>query len=110
MTLASTLWARYSTPASVPSTSRCGAKVYIPTSHRHHPNTHHATPPLPPPVRIPWVLLFLISLGGAAKQYERYGYLSAEQGFMILATGLYINACVAIQSLIVISTDCRGRA
>lgn len=45
-------------------------------------------------VRIPWVLLFLISLGGAAKQYDQYGYVSPNQAFMILATGLYINASV----------------
>jgi Ergosterol biosynthesis ERG4/ERG24 family len=54
----------------------------------------HISLAVPYQVRIPWVLLFLIALGGAAKQYEQYGYVSAEQGFMILATGLYINACV----------------
>lgn len=43
-------------------------------------------------VRIPWVLLFLISLGGVAKQYDQYGYVSPNQAFMVLATGLYINA------------------
>ena len=44
-------------------------------------------------VRIPWVLLFLISVSGAAKQQEVYGYVSPNMAFMVLATGLYINAC-----------------
>ncbi|KAG9001466.1 C-24(28) sterol reductase [Tulasnella sp. JGI-2019a] len=44
-------------------------------------------------VRIPWVLLFYICVGGACKQYEDYGYVSANAAFMVLATGLYINAC-----------------
>ncbi|GAB1518399.1 C-24(28) sterol reductase [Rhizoctonia solani] len=41
-------------------------------------------------VRIPWVLLFLIAVSGACKQYDTYGY---NMAFMVLATGLYINAC-----------------
>lgn len=48
-------------------------------------------------VRIPWVLLFLIALGGAAKQYEKYGYVTPNQAFMVLATGLYINACAKVR-------------
>jgi delta24(24(1))-sterol reductase len=48
-------------------------------------------------VRIPWVLLFLISVGGVAKQYEQYGYVSPNQAFMVLATGLYINASVEVR-------------
>jgi delta24(24(1))-sterol reductase len=44
-------------------------------------------------VRIPWVLLFLIALSGGCKQYETYGYVTPNMAFMILATGLYINAC-----------------
>ncbi|KAF8338113.1 ERG4/ERG24 ergosterol biosynthesis protein [Cantharellus anzutake] len=44
-------------------------------------------------VRIPWVLLFLIALSGGVKQYETYGYCTPNMAFMILATGLYINAC-----------------
>jgi len=51
-------------------------------------------------VRIPWVLLFLISLGGVAKQYDQYGYVSPNQAFMVLATGLYINACAKGEELI----------
>jgi delta24(24(1))-sterol reductase len=51
-------------------------------------------------VRIPWILLFMYSLAGAAKQYEVYGYLSPNQAFMILATGLYVNACAKGEELI----------
>ncbi|CAE6487015.1 unnamed protein product [Rhizoctonia solani] len=44
-------------------------------------------------VRIPWVLLFLIAVSGACKQYDTYGYVTPNMAFMVLATGLYINAC-----------------
>ncbi|KAF8323103.1 ERG4/ERG24 ergosterol biosynthesis protein [Clavulina sp. PMI_390] len=44
-------------------------------------------------VRIPWILLFLIAVSGGVKQYETYGYCTPNMAFMILATGLYINAC-----------------
>ncbi|KAF8517895.1 ERG4/ERG24 ergosterol biosynthesis protein [Hysterangium stoloniferum] len=44
-------------------------------------------------VRIPWMLLFLISLSGGLRQYEQYGYISPNMAFMILATWLYVNAC-----------------
>jgi len=44
-------------------------------------------------VRIPWMLLFLFAVSGGIKQYEQYGYVTANMAFMILATGLYINAC-----------------
>lgn len=39
-------------------------------------------------VRIPWVLLFLISVSGACKQYEKLGYVTPNSAFMVLATGL----------------------
>lgn len=51
-------------------------------------------------VRIPWVLLFEISLAGAARQYDEYGYVSPNMAFMILATGLYLNACCKGEELI----------
>ena len=44
-------------------------------------------------VRIPWVLLFLISLSGAVKQYEERGRVTGNMAHMVLATGLYVNAC-----------------
>lgn len=44
-------------------------------------------------VRLPWYVLFLTSLSAAARQYERYGYVSGEVGFLLLAHFLYANAC-----------------
>lgn len=44
-------------------------------------------------VRLPWYILFLITLGAAARQYEMYGYVSGEVGFLLLAHFLYANAC-----------------
>jgi delta24(24(1))-sterol reductase len=45
-------------------------------------------------IRIPWILLFFLTLSAAAKQYELYGAISAPMAFMILAHGLYTNACM----------------
>lgn len=44
-------------------------------------------------VRIPWFILFIISCATAAKQYELYGYISAEVMFLVGAHFLYANAC-----------------
>lgn len=44
-------------------------------------------------VRLPWYILFFISMGAAARQYENYGYVSGEVGFLLLAHFLYANAC-----------------
>jgi delta24(24(1))-sterol reductase len=44
-------------------------------------------------IRIPWVLLFYISLSAALKQYRAHGYVSAPMAFMVLAHALYVNAC-----------------
>lgn len=44
-------------------------------------------------VRLPWYILFLVTLGAAARQFEQYGYISGEVGFMLLAHFLYANAC-----------------
>jgi delta24(24(1))-sterol reductase len=44
-------------------------------------------------VRLPWFILFLLSLGTAARQYETYGYVSGEVGFILMAHFLYANAC-----------------
>ncbi|MCI0382371.1 MAG: delta(24(24(1)))-sterol reductase [Chlamydiae bacterium] len=45
-------------------------------------------------IRIPWMLLFFLTLSAAAKQYETYGTISASMAFMIIAHGLYTNACM----------------
>ena len=44
-------------------------------------------------VRLPWYTLFLTSLSAAARQYELYGYVSGEVGFLVMAHFLYANAC-----------------
>ncbi|THG92652.1 hypothetical protein EW026_g8324 [Hermanssonia centrifuga] len=45
-------------------------------------------------VRIPWVLVFFMSVSGACKQYEELGYVTPNMAFMCLATWLYLNACI----------------
>lgn len=44
-------------------------------------------------VRLPWYILLLVTLGAAARQYEVYGYVSGEVGFLLMAHFLYANAC-----------------
>jgi delta24(24(1))-sterol reductase len=45
-------------------------------------------------IRVSWILLFLLTLSAAAKQLEIRGALSAPMIFMIVAHGLYTNACM----------------
>lgn len=52
-------------------------------------------------VRIPWFMLFLITAGAAAQQWEKYGYVSGEVGFLLLAHFLYANACSKGEHLII---------
>ena len=56
-------------------------------------------------VRLPWYMLFLISLSACARQYERYGYVSPEVGFLLLAHFLYANACCKGEEMIVTTWD-----
>ncbi|ORY27457.1 ergosterol biosynthesis ERG4/ERG24 [Naematelia encephala] len=51
-------------------------------------------------VRVPWVLLFLISLSGVVKQYEELGYVTYNMAHMLIATGLYMNACAKGEHMI----------
>ncbi|WEW61786.1 C-24(28) sterol reductase [Emydomyces testavorans] len=44
-------------------------------------------------VRLPWYILLLVTMGAAARQYERYGYVTGEVGFLLMAHFLYANAC-----------------
>jgi len=44
-------------------------------------------------VRIPWYILFLTSLAATLRQYEQYGYVSGEMGFILMAHFIYANAC-----------------
>jgi len=45
-------------------------------------------------IRLPWILLFFISVSAALKQQETIGYISAPLWFMVLAHALYANACM----------------
>jgi Delta24(24(1))-sterol reductase len=56
-------------------------------------------------VRLPWYILFLTTLGTAARQYERYGYVSGEVGLLLLAHFLYANACSKGEECIVPTWD-----
>lgn len=44
-------------------------------------------------VRLPWYILLALSCGTAARQYEEYGFVSAEVCFLVMAHFLYANAC-----------------
>ncbi|EFQ32368.1 ergosterol biosynthesis ERG4/ERG24 family protein [Colletotrichum graminicola M1.001] len=56
-------------------------------------------------VRIPWFILFGLSCGAAARQYEQYGYVSGEVLFLVMAHYLYANACAKGEQLIVPTWD-----
>ncbi|RDA83152.1 hypothetical protein CP532_3190 [Ophiocordyceps camponoti-leonardi (nom. inval.)] len=56
-------------------------------------------------VRMPWYMLLILSLGAAARQYERYGYVSGEVLFLVLAHYLYANACAKGEELIITTWD-----
>ncbi|KAJ3084326.1 C-24(28) sterol reductase [Quaeritorhiza haematococci] len=45
-------------------------------------------------IRVPWVILFYISVSAAAKEYELRGSVRPEVLFMVLAHFLYVNACM----------------
>lgn len=54
-------------------------------------------------VRIPWYILFLVTLGTALKQFEELGYVSAQVAFLLMAHFLYANACAKGEELIITS-------
>jgi Delta24(24(1))-sterol reductase len=56
-------------------------------------------------VRLPWFILFLTTLGTAARQHEQYGYVSGEVGLLLMAHFLYANACSKAEELIVPTWD-----
>lgn len=51
-------------------------------------------------VRLPWFILFFVTLGAAARQYETFGYVSGEVGFLLMAHWLYANACCKGEEMI----------
>lgn len=52
-------------------------------------------------VRIPWFILFGISCAAAARQYQKFGYVSGEVWFLVMAHFLYANACAKGEECIV---------
>ncbi|KAH0139376.1 Delta(24(24(1)))-sterol reductase like protein, partial [Aureobasidium melanogenum] len=56
-------------------------------------------------VRLPWFILFLVTLGGCARQYEQYGYVTGEMAFLLMAHFLYANACCKGEEMIPITWD-----
>ncbi|KAL4928335.1 c-24(28) sterol reductase [Aspergillus undulatus] len=56
-------------------------------------------------VRLPWYILLLVTMGTAARQWENYGYMSGEVGFLLLAHFLYANACSKGEECIVSTWD-----
>ncbi|RKF83972.1 Delta-sterol reductase [Golovinomyces cichoracearum] len=56
-------------------------------------------------VRLPWFILFGLSCATAARQYEKYGYISAEVSFLVMAHFLYANACAKGEELITSTWD-----
>ena len=45
-------------------------------------------------IRVSWITLFLLTASAAAHQYATYGTLTTPMIFMLVAHGLYTNACM----------------
>ncbi|ESZ96435.1 Delta(24(24(1)))-sterol reductase [Sclerotinia borealis F-4128] len=56
-------------------------------------------------VRIPWFVLIGLSCANATRQYERYGYISGEVMFLVMAHFLYAKACAKAEHLITTTWD-----
>ncbi|KAI9321670.1 ergosterol biosynthesis ERG4/ERG24 [Dichotomocladium elegans] len=56
-------------------------------------------------IRIPWPVLFYISVSCLLKQYELTGQITGPQAFMVLAHFLYVNACQKGEECIPTSWD-----
>jgi delta24(24(1))-sterol reductase len=54
-------------------------------------------------VRMPWFILFFMSLAAATKQYEERGFVAPEMAFVLMAHFLYANACCKGEQLITTS-------
>jgi Delta24(24(1))-sterol reductase len=52
-------------------------------------------------VRVPWFILFFITLAATLRQYETYGYVTPQMGINLLGHYLYANACAKGEELIV---------
>lgn len=56
-------------------------------------------------VRLPWFILFFISLSAAFRQIDLYGYVTGEVAFLVMAHWLYANACCKGEEMIVTTWD-----
>ena len=56
-------------------------------------------------VRLPWFILFFVTLGACARQYEQKGFVSGELSFLLMAHWLYANACCKGEELIPTTWD-----
>ncbi|ODV64425.1 delta(24(24(1)))-sterol reductase [Ascoidea rubescens DSM 1968] len=56
-------------------------------------------------VRLPWFILFFLTLGACFKQYNEYGYVSIQILVLLFAHFLYANACSKGEELIVPTWD-----
>jgi delta24(24(1))-sterol reductase len=45
-------------------------------------------------IRVSWLLLFMLTAGAASKQYDEQGNISGSMVIMLVAHGLYTNACM----------------
>lgn len=45
-------------------------------------------------IRIPWIFLFFLTVSAAVKQYQLLGHITYPMIFMMIAHGLYVNACM----------------
>lgn len=52
-------------------------------------------------VRMPWYILLMVTCATAARQYEQFGWVSGEVGFLVMAHFLYANACSKAEECIV---------
>lgn len=56
-------------------------------------------------VRVPWILVFFVSVSCACKFYDMHGYVPAQSLFMCLAHFLYCNACMKGEENIPLTWD-----
>ena len=56
-------------------------------------------------VRLPWFILYFVTLGACARQYEERGSVSGELAFLLMAHWLYANACCKGEEYIPITWD-----
>src|SRR5260370_37474973 len=55
--------------------------------------------------RVSWILLFFLTLSAAAKHYQIHGTVTWPLVFMLVAHGLYTNACMTAEEGIPMTSD-----